>query len=421
MINCKINKQLSFFHENSFSNAIKIVVVILLFQLTACQKESEIPYLVVFSLDGFRHDYADACKTPTLDSIEKFGVKAESLIPSFPTITFPNHYTLATGLYPGNHGIVHNTFFDKKLQRTYKMIDHTAVSDSIFYGGIPIWNLLQMRDIKTATCFWVGSEAPVNSMYANYWMKYDWKLPYNSRIDTVINWLKKPEKDRPHFIMAYFSEPDHSGHKFGPLSPGTNAKVEMLDSVLAYFFAELKKLPLQKQVNVIVLSDHGMARVDSATNIFMYKYIKESWIKRINCYSSVAYIEPVEMVEDSVSRALSAVEHLRLFKREELPEEWHLADTNRVDKFVAVADNGYMLRGKDDDYFTGGMHGYDNKAKDMETIFYAIGSAFKVNYTQPSFNNVDIYPLYQEVFNLENIENRDGLAEHIIQMLSKNK
>ncbi|MBN2613539.1 MAG: alkaline phosphatase family protein, partial [Bacteroidales bacterium] len=255
------------------------IFVIVLFS-TGCSKEKEIPYLVIISFDGFRWDYADSCNTPFLDYMAHAGVKAEYLEPGFPTVTFPNHYAIATGLYPGNCGLVHNNFYDKKTGRFYSIGNRNAVEDSMFYKGVPLWNLLQQHKIKTATCFWVGSEAPVNGMYANYWMKYDGSLPFKSRIDTVIAWLRKPENERPRLVMAYFSEPDHIGHEAGPFTPETNSVAESMDSLMGYFFNQLKKTKLRNKVNIIVLSDHGMAKVDSSQNIVLNNYIKKNWIER---------------------------------------------------------------------------------------------------------------------------------------------
>jgi alkaline phosphatase D len=386
--------------------------------LLSCKPQpKKTPYLVIFSFDGFRWDYADSCNTPVLDSIAKNGVKADAMISSFPTVTFPNHYAIATGLYPGNNGLVHNTFFDKKLNRKYSIGNRSAVEDSVFYKGFPLWNLLLNNNIRTATCFWVGSEAPINGKYANYWMKYNSSIAFADRMDTVIGWLKKPESMRPNLIMSYFSEPDHSGHDFGPYSAETRSKVEMLDSLLGYFISELKKLAIGNEVNIIVLSDHGMAAIDSSKNIIMDTFINERWIKRVNGSSPCIYLEPHDVYYDSVVTSLQKVEHIKFYKREFLPESWHLTDTNRIDKLVILADNGYMLRWSNQKAQHGGAHGYNNNDSDMNAIFYATGPVFKENYRQKTFENVDIYPLVNHIFSIENMPVTDGKYDRVKGML----
>ena len=384
--------------------------------ILSCTSEKEKPYLVIFSFDGFRADYPDSCITPYLDSLEKTGVRSEYLKPGFPSVTFPNHYAIATGLYPGNNGLVHNEFYDKKLDKVYAISDREAVEDSVFYKGIPLWNLLRQDSIKTATLFWVGSEAPVNGMRANYWFKYNSSLSFRSRMDTVMSLLNKPEEQRPHLIMAYFSEPDHTGHDAGPFAPETDAVVEALDSLIGYFYHRLSTLPLAKNVNVIILSDHGMAKVDTTNKIILDNYIKESWIKRCKGGSTCYYIEPAESFEDSVYNCLKRANHLSVYRRENAPAEWHLNDTNRIDRFIVVAHNGYAMTMKNTQKVSLGNHGYDNKEPDMQAIFYASGPVFKVNYRQKSFDNVCVYELVANIFSIVPPKN-DGRLDDVEDML----
>ncbi len=394
-----------------------IALAILLFFGCTEEKREETPYLVVFSLDGFRWDYQDHCHTPVLDSITKNGVKAEKMLPSFPSLTFPNHYTIATGLYPGHHGIIHNSFYDKKLKRKYSLGNREAVQDSVFYGGNPIWNHLQDYGIKTATCFWVGSEAPVNGRYANYWKIYDYKLSYKNRMDTVLHWLQLPEEKRPHFLMGYFSEPDHTGHDEGPLAPQTKQQVESLDSLLSYFIKKLKTLPYGNQVNIIVTSDHGMAAVDSVHNIVVSDFVPDTLIKAYNGGSTCLFLEPHRGYTDSVFHLASQIPNVSVHRRENTPADWHFNDTTRIDQLIVLVDKGYVFRHPDRKATTGGAHGYDNTSEDMKTIFYAIGPAFKKGYRQSEFQNVDIFPLMEEIFQLPERETTDGDLSNVIKML----
>ena len=195
-------------------------LIILFIRLEA--QDSGQPYVIMLSMDGFRWDYTNDVETPNFDSIERVGVKAESLKSCFPTKTFPNHYSMATGLFPDHHGIVLNSFYDEEMDRHYSLMDRKSVQEGKFYGGEPIWVSAEKQGIITGTLFWVGSEAEIKGTRPTYWKQYDHDLPYVDRIDTVISWLQKPEEFRPRLILFYFDEPDGIGHKYGPESPKEN-------------------------------------------------------------------------------------------------------------------------------------------------------------------------------------------------------
>ena len=146
-------------------------------------------YVLIVSFDAFRWDYTKIYKTPNLNKLASEGVKADRLISSFPTVTFPNHYSIATGLYPDHHGLINNTFFAPELNLMYRIGDRKAVENPAFYLGEPMWITAKKQGLKTASFFWVGSEAPVQGMQPDYWKKYDSKVTYSERIDTVIKWF----------------------------------------------------------------------------------------------------------------------------------------------------------------------------------------------------------------------------------------
>ncbi|MCF7802192.1 MAG: ectonucleotide pyrophosphatase/phosphodiesterase, partial [Candidatus Marinimicrobia bacterium] len=200
------------------------------------------PYVVMLSLDGFRWDYAAKVPTPNLDYIAANGVQADAMIPSFPTKTFPNHYTLATGLYPDHHGIIQNTFYANDLQAGYSIGNREAVENGAFYGGEPIWITARKQGLKTASYFWVGSEADVQGLHPDIWKIYEHNFPFESRVDSVIAWLQLPEAIRPQLIMYYFHEPDAVGHHAGPDSPETTQMVMKLDSLVGRFLNQLDQL-----------------------------------------------------------------------------------------------------------------------------------------------------------------------------------
>jgi len=244
---------------------------LLLFQNIISQEK---PYVILVSFDGFRWDYCNNAFTPTFDSIEANGVRAKSLKPSFPTKTFPNHYTIATGLYPDNHGIVHNEFYDPVKKQIYKVADRTKVQDGYFYSGTPIWNLAEKQGVKSASFFWVGSEADIQNRQASYWKEYEHNFPFKQRVDTVLKWLNLPEQERPHLILLYFHEPDSHGHEYGPDSEEIKEKVQYLDSILSYLAQSLNRLEYKDKINIITTSDHGMSNVSNNKNSCFKKLYK---------------------------------------------------------------------------------------------------------------------------------------------------
>ena len=223
-----------------------ILLIAFLAIISSCKKEEEKqekPYLIVLSLDGFRWDYTNYANTPIFDSLKTTGVMAESLKPSFPTKTFPNHYTMATGLYPDNHGIVLNGFYDPDLYKHYSIRDRVSIADGTFYGGEPIWVTAELQNTKAATLFWVGATAEIKNTRPSHWSYYQEDLPFESRIDSVYQWLTLPKYKRPHLIMTYYHEPDLTGHIYGPESPELIYEVEQIDRSLHQLFVSLKRLP----------------------------------------------------------------------------------------------------------------------------------------------------------------------------------
>ncbi|HEY2038280.1 MAG TPA: ectonucleotide pyrophosphatase/phosphodiesterase, partial [Edaphobacter sp.] len=216
-------------------------------------------YVVMVSLDGFRWDYAKRWGAPHLLKMAEEGASApEGMLPSYPSITFPNHYTLVTGLYPEHHGIVGNEFRDPKRDYAeYVFNNHATNSDGSWYGGVPLWSLAERKKMRSASMYWVGSEAEIAGKRPSYWVPFDDKFDDEKRIDQVINWLSLPEAERPHLITLYYSNADHVGHDFGPDAKQTGEAVHHLDTLMGELEGRLKATGLA--VNMIVVSDHGMA------------------------------------------------------------------------------------------------------------------------------------------------------------------
>jgi alkaline phosphatase D len=370
-------------------------------------------YVVMVSLDAFRWDYDSIYRTPVLDEIAGDGVKAERLIPSFPTKTFPNHYSIATGLYPDHHGLVNNSFYAPDLDLVYRIGDRAMVGNAAFYGGEPIWVTADKAGLKTASFYWVGSEAPVMGMHPDYWKPYDDEVPFGERIDTVLKWLSLPLKKRPHLVTLYFEEPDAVSHVYGPLSPETGAMVHTLDSLLGVLRKGLSRLPEAGRINLIVLSDHGMTEIDSSRYNYILDTLPERMIKRIYGGSPVWAVEPVEGKTDSVLYYLNIQHGIKAYRKEELPAYLHYGTNPRIPAIVLIADPGWVagLRPTPSNY-NRGDHGYDWKFRDMQAIFYAEGPAFKKGFTVDTLYNVDIYDIIADILKLTPAPN-DGSQERI--------
>jgi predicted AlkP superfamily pyrophosphatase or phosphodiesterase len=393
-----------------------ITAILSVLSITACssvRSDRETPYVVMVSLDAFRWDYDSIYSTPVLDDIADNGVMAVRLIPSFPTKTFPNHYSIVTGLYPDHHGLVNNSFYAPDLDLVYRIGDRAMVSNGAFYGGEPVWITARKAGLKTASFYWVGSEAPIMGMQPDFWKPFDEEVPFSDRVDTVLAWLSLPERKRPHLVTLYFEEPDAVSHVYGPLSPETGAVVKSLDSLMGELREGISRLPQAKKVNLIVLSDHGMAGIDTSRYNYIFDTLPQTMVKRIYGGSPVWAVEPVEGMTDSVLYYLNIQKGMKAFRREELPGHLHYGTHPRIPAVVLIADPGWVagVRLKPSGY-NKGDHGYDWKFRDMHSIFYAEGPAFKKGFAVDTLYNVDVYNIISKILKLTPAPN-DGNRKRI--------
>lgn len=396
------------------------VLFVSLFILTGFRKDSRKPYknyVVLVSLDAFRWDYSSIYNTPNLNKLAHDGVKADRMISSFPTITFPNHYSIATGLYPDHHGLINNSFPASDLGLYYRMGDRTAVENPAFYGGEPIWVTAEKQGVRSASFFWVGSEAAVRGIHPSYWKKYDETVTFEARIDTVVKWLGYPDGKRPELVTLYFDEPDATSHTFGPVSSETGKVVERLDSLMGVLRTKLSTLPDAKRINLIVLSDHGMEAVSPSRYINIKSLVPERMIGSISGGNPVYLINPREGKKDSILYLLNKSGRLKAWDKSELPKKWHYGTNPRIPEIVVVADSSWSIGTRPDgSSIRGGAHGYDNSNSDMFSIFYAAGPAFKKGYKFRELNNIDVYNLICTILKIKAAKN-DGYPAHIKGML----
>jgi alkaline phosphatase D len=324
------------------------------------------------------------------------------LVPSFPSKTFPNHYTIATGLYPNKHGLVNNSFYDRTLDKSYAIGNKEARFNSDFYKGEPIWVTAQKQGVLTASYFWVGSDVPIQELQPNFWKQYDGSVALAERIDTIIKWLSLPYEERPRLIMAYYHEPDEIGHQFGPDDPRILGLVQQLDSLTGILYNHIRHLPNGDSINFILLSDHGMGNVIVGQNIVLMDYIPGDWPVRIeggnpnfNIYTEKSYI-------DSVYSMLKNVNGMKVWKPSEVPVHLNYGLNPRVGDIIVVADSGWSVtRSKQEKDYSKGTHGYDILNTDMHAIFYASGPDFRKDYLKSSFQNIHIYALLAYLLRIE--------------------
>lgn len=380
-----------------------VVILLLSLELSAQPQQ---PTLIVLSLDGFRWDYPQHANTPTLDSIARVGVKSE-IIPSFPSKTFPNHYTLATGLTPDHHGIIFNSFYANDLNKQYKSNEKLSVQNPDFYGGEPIWNTAERQGVKSFTLFWVGAEAPINGRHASRWYPYQQNIPYHSRMDSILNWLTLPAEQRPGLIMVYFHEPDSKGHHFGPGSKEVSNVVEEIDRNLAYLFREMKAKGLAGKVNVIITTDHGMCSTPRKHYIDLSRYISKDMLATIQGNSPVFNVNLKNPSDSSKIQILSTVKGMHLYTKKNIPARLHFGSNSRIYPYILVADSSYSLGFGGERTYSKGNHGFDPQISDMHGIFYATGPNFIPETTVNPFHNVDLYDLMAKLLNIQPAKN-DG-------------
>jgi predicted AlkP superfamily pyrophosphatase or phosphodiesterase len=373
---------------------------------TAAQKAH---YVVLVSLDGFRWDYARRDNATHLLALGKKGVWApEGMMPSFPSLTFPNHFTMVTGLYPEHHGLVANNFYDPGKNARFAISDPNAVTDGSWYSGTPLWSLAESQGMRTACFFWPGSEAKIAGFRPTYYLKFDDKIDDEARIKQVLEWLRLPVEERPHFITLYYSEPDHEGHEFGPDAPETRAAVRKVDALIGKLKAGLDETHLP--VDLVVVSDHGMAKTE------------DSWITLdkfadLTGFESAGFLlygktdEDAARVYDQLKKATS---EFIVYRRKNVPGELYYRDNPREGDPVIIPTGPYAIRAhgpqadKPDHAPTAGAHGFDpHKMPEMKASFFAAGPDIVHGRTVKTFENVNLYPWLAHMLGL-NAPKTDG-------------
>jgi predicted AlkP superfamily pyrophosphatase or phosphodiesterase len=388
-------------------------------------QQQDKPYLILVSIDGFRWDYMDLYSTPNLSRIAAAGVRAERLLPVFPTLTFPNHYSIATGLYPANHGLVGNEFPDHARNKWYALHDRESVEDRWFYQGEPIWVTAETQGMVAASFFFVGTEAPIQGVYPSHWRPYEHDIAGEERVDQVLSWLAKPAHSRPHLYTLYFEDVDDYSHWFGPGSPESIEAIKRVDSYLGRLMRGLATLPHGDRVNIIVVSDHGQG-----------EYLKDQPAFTVDEFVDLSGITSIDggsylflyFNQDDPARAnniVSAInsnwQHGTAYLPSEAPAGWHIDDNPRYPDVLLMPDAGFAVlsslekAGK----MNSGDHGWIPEMPEMHGFFIASGPNINPGISLGSINNIDIYPLMVGILRLQAPDKLDGDASTLSGVLRR--
>lgn len=368
--------------------------------------------VLLVSLDGVHPGYLGRGDTPHLDRLLREGVHAEWMNPSYPSLTFPNHYTLVTGLRPDRHGIVHNTMQDEGLGRFW-LSNRDAVGDGRWWGGEPVWVAAENAGMPTATLSWPGSEAPVRGVSPTRWHVFDATRAIDARIDIVAGWLTEPDATRPRFATLYFEHPDSAGHDHGPASDALRDAMRTVDAALGELRARLERAGAWDRTDIVIVSDHGMAEVPVG-NVVATEDMVDPGIVDLVMWGQVIGFVPRSGHEAAAEAALLGQHpHYACWRKHEMPPRWQYGTHPRVPPIVCQMEVGWDALPRERiarrPQQTRGSHGYDPAHPDMRAIFIAHGPSFRSGTTLPAFDNVHVYPLLMRLLGLPPADN-DGDA-----------
>ncbi|NXF90381.1 ENPP3 phosphodiesterase, partial [Eubucco bourcierii] len=391
-----------------------------------CPAGFTLPPLILFSMDGFRAEYLQtwASLLPNLEKFKRCGTHAEYMRAVYPTKTFPNHYTLVTGLYPESHGIVDNSMYDVSLNKHFSL-SGTEKLNPEWWAGQPMWLTAMYQNLRAGTYFWPGSDVPVNGSYPTYYHLFNSSVPYEERISGILGWLDYPQAARPHFYTLYIEEPDSSGHSSGPVSASVIKALQVADQALGMLMDGLKQRNLHRCANLIVLADHGMEATSCQQLEPLADYLDQA---EFYIYEGpAARIRALNVPEDyftshrwalSRSQCRRSPQHFKPYLTPDLPKRFHYANSIRIDRVHLLVDPQWQaVRDSTYTFCDGGNHGYDNELKSMEAIFLAYGPSFKEKTQVDAFENIEVYNLMCDLLHISPAPNNGthGSLNHLLK------
>lgn len=379
----------------------------------AAQSPKPAPLTILISIDGFRADYFKRGKTPALATLAADGVSA-AMRPSFPSLTFPNHYALVTGLRPDKNGIVDNTMEDPAKPGVVFSLSKTDISHDPFWWdqAEPIWVTAEKSGVRAATMFWPGADLPIHGVQAHDWKMYDKKMAPVTRVEDVLGWLERPAAERPRFVTLYFDAVDTAGHDFGPDSEEVNNAIASTDADVGHLLKGLANLKLLDTTDIIVVADHGMAATSQSRITYVSDLLPTEDFHAVT-QGPIAGFRATPGHEEDLAKALLAPHpHMTCWKKAQIPAMYHYGKNARVPPFVCLGETGWVIQAEHSTYKQKpGNHGFDPYAPEMAALFVAHGPAFRHGVTLPTFDNVDVYPLLAALIGVKPQPNDGHLAD----------
>lgn len=413
--------------KNIYMQIFRITFFLIIGILTACSSfnpsngiktdKSPKPLTVLISIDGFKPEYLSKTNSPHLFQLAQQGATAEGMLPVFPSVTFPNHYSMVTGLYPDHHGIVNNSMKDGGISEAFRLSSKSAVGNPAWWeDATPIWVSAQRNGLKTSTLFWPGTEAKIKGIQPNDWLPYDKNLSPQARSLKLLEWLNRPNETRADFATLYFEDVDSMGHRFGPKSSEVLSAVNVVDNAIGSFVAGLKDLNLLELTTILIVSDHGMAYVDPANYIDLKPLLNPFPNISVEWQGPLAGINLNGNQAPQVLNTLNQNKNMQCWSKNNIPAKYHFGSHRRIPDIVCLSQLGFSAVSGIPSFQIPGQHGFDPELKDMHGIF--IASGYRVKKTRLNyFENIEVYTLLCHLLNIQAEKNdaKDILFQQIIE------
>ena len=364
--------------------------------------------LILISIDGFRWDYFDKVETPNFDRLIANGSKADGLKTSYPSKTFPNHISIVTGNYPSNHGIISNYFYDADFDEYFYIgAGSTAAQDGKWIDAEPIWVTIEKQAKRAMIMFWPMSDAEIMGIRPSKYYVYNEDPTNLDRMDQILSWLLHTGNARPSFLASYFSVVDSKGHSYGPDGDETIEAIRVVDKAIGHLIDGLEAQNILNEVNIMIVSDHGMTETPDTKVINIADYINLDDVVTVGGCPFME-IRPNEGKLESVYQALQNIDNTQVFKKEDIPDKFNYKNNNRIEPILLLADEHWsiMTPGRTP---IAGSHGYDPDYQSMNGIFIAHGPAFKSGFSGPEIHNIHLYEMMCKILGVVPANNDGSL------------
>lgn len=372
--------------------------------------------VLLVSLDGFRPDYLGRGLTPNLNRLASEGIRSVGMQPCFPSVTFPNHYSLVTGMYPESHGITANVFFEPMANATFKYTDPQSNADPYWWKlAEPVWITATRQGKRSATCMWPGSETTHDGLRPDYWVPYNSTMPLHHKVDLILNWMDLPLNLRPSFYSLYFPQVDGAGHTGGIHSQQVTDALGQVDDAIGYLLEALEARGMLHLLNIVVVSDHGMMDTPASDVVFVDDFVDTNLITYISNgpLLNVRSVDPshTNTISDAFIAGSLSTGTFSAYLRNDVPAEYHYTHSQRIGDIVLVANPGFSFAERktfdpNNPPFPKGNHGFNNSNENMRALFIAHGSAFnEYPAVAPAFPNINLYNKMCDIMGITPVQN----------------